>query len=82
MEQPHAAPSFRKTPFGIAAALLAVAVSAYLYLAHKDHLLALLPFALLAACPLMHLFMHRDHSRHGDHSQHRGGEDRDDTRSG
>lgn len=24
---------------------------------HKDHVLALLPYAFLAACPLLHMFM-------------------------
>lgn len=83
MEQPHTTPSFWKTPLGIAATLLAIAASAYLYLAHKDHVLALLPFALLAACPLMHLFMHRGHGKHGSHAPHQGREGgRDDTHSG
>lgn len=45
-------PSFWKTHLGIGAALLAIPASAYLYLTHKDHVLAALPFLLLAACPL------------------------------
>lgn len=28
---------------------------------HRAHLLGALPYLLLAACPLMHLFMHRNH---------------------
>jgi hypothetical protein len=67
MDQQRARPSFWKSPFGIAATLVAVAASIYLYLVHKDHVLALLPYAFLAACPLMHMFMHRGHG-HGDHS--------------
>jgi hypothetical protein len=59
------APSFWKSPFGIACTVLAVAASVYLWFAHKDHVLALLPYAVLAACPLMHMFMHRGH--HGHH---------------
>lgn len=68
MEQhQHQRPSSWRTPTGIASALLAVAASIYLYVTHKDHLLASLPFLLLAACPLMHVFMHRGHGRaHGD----------------
>ncbi len=65
--QPH--PSFFRTPLGVIATLIAVAASIYLYVAHKDHLLALLPFAFLAACPLMHVFMHRGHG-HGGHDGH------------
>lgn len=65
--QQHARPSFWKTPFGIVATILAAVASVYLYVTHKDHVLALLPFAFLAACPLMHVFMHRGHG-HGGHS--------------
>ena len=60
-------PSFWKTPFGIAAAVVAVVASAYVYLDHQGHAKALLPFLLLAACPLMHVFMHRGHGGHGGH---------------
>lgn len=75
--EPHSTPSFWKTPFGIGATLVAIAASIYLYVVHKDHLLALLPYAFLAACPLMHMFMHRGH-RHGGHSH--GARDHDPTR--
>jgi hypothetical protein len=67
MDQQHARPSFLKTPFGIVATLAAVVASGYLWVTHRDHVLALLPFAFLAACPLMHIFMHRGHG-HGGHA--------------
>ena len=67
MDQQQGRASFWKTPFGIGATVAAVAASVYLWVAHKDHVLALLPFAFLAACPLMHMFMHRGHG-HGGHS--------------
>ena len=73
MDQQHVRPSFWRSPFGIVATLVAVATSAYLYLVHKDHVLALLPYAFLAACPLMHMFMHHGHGGHGGHAQ---GDDR------
>ena len=40
----------------------------YLVTAHLNHLLAALPYLFLAACPLMHVFMHRGHGGqdHGD----------------
>ncbi len=60
-------PSFWKSPIGIACTLTAIAASIYLWLAHKDHVLALLPYAFLAACPLMHMFMHRGHHGHQGH---------------
>ena len=55
-------------------------IAAYFLLTeHRAHVLAALPWLLLLACPLMHLFMHRGH-----HSQHqeRGtgtGEKKDET---
>lgn len=33
---------------------------------HKAHFLGALPYLFLLACPLMHVFMHRDHGRHSD----------------
>jgi hypothetical protein len=43
---------------------------------HRAHVLPWLPWLFLAACPLMHLFMHHGHSRH----DHRGGGDGPDGR--
>lgn len=34
---------------------------------HRVHLIAWLPWIILAACPLMHLFMHGGHGGHGGH---------------
>lgn len=68
MNDPNTTPSFWKTPFGIVATIAAIGASIYLYLVHRDHVLALLPFLFLAACPLMHMFMHRGHG----HSHGRG----------
>ena len=48
------------------------AIAAYFLITeHKAHLSGLLnywPFLLLAACPLLHMFMHGGHGRHGDDS--------------
>ena len=53
-----------------------VAVAAYFLItehrAHLSGLLYYLPFLLLLACPLMHLFMHRGHGGHS----HEGGDKR------
>jgi len=41
----------------------------FLITEHTAHVLGVLPWLLLAACPLMHLFMHHghhDHESHGD----------------
>lgn len=55
-----------------------IAVAGYfLWTEHEAHLkgfIPYLPFLLLLACPLMHLFMHHGHSGHGDHN---GGDEQD-----
>ena len=43
-----------------------IVLAVYLVLWHSAHVAAVLPFLVIAACPLMHLFMHRGHGhRHG-----------------
>lgn len=37
----------------------------YLWTEHRAHLLGALPFLLLLACPLIHLFVHHGHARGG-----------------
>lgn len=64
-----------KSPLGLVSAVVAVALSVYLWIAHQNHVLALLPYAFLAACPLMHMFMHRGH-----HGHHHGGSPQPDQR--
>ena len=45
-----------------------VAVAAYfLWTEHQAHVIQYLPFLMLLACPLMHLFHHGGHGRHGGH---------------
>jgi hypothetical protein len=36
-----------------------------IYTGHSAHLLGALPYLLLLACPLMHIFMHGGHHHHG-----------------
>ncbi|MGE3476062.1 MAG: DUF2933 domain-containing protein [Rhodospirillaceae bacterium] len=53
---------------GIATAV-AIAILAFLiYRGHSAHLLGALPYLLILACPLMHIFMH------GGHGHHHGGQ--------
>ena len=51
------------------------AVAAYFLLSeHRAHFFGALPFLLLLACPLMHIFMHGGHGGHGGgHGGHFGG---------
>lgn len=54
------------TPVGLMSlGLAAVAAFYYLWAYHQQHVLALLPFALLLLCPLMHLFGHGHGHQHG-----------------
>ncbi|MEJ7930202.1 DUF2933 domain-containing protein [Ramlibacter sp. AN1015] len=67
---PQTARSFWRSPFGVAVTVLAVLASIYLYLPHQDHGNALLPYLVVATCPLMHVFMHRGHGHgHGHHQE-------------
>jgi hypothetical protein len=43
----------------------------YLLTEHRAHLFGALPYLLILACPLMHIFMHRSH---GDHAASRDSE--------
>lgn len=49
----------------IAWIVFAAIAAFYLWTEHRAHLLGALPFLLLLACPLMHLFMHGGHGGHG-----------------
>lgn len=63
---------FLKTPAGWALIAFLAIGGFYLVTEHTAHLFGLLPYALLLACPLMHMFMHGGHGGHsGDH--HRKG---------
>ena len=44
----------------------------FLFTEHRAHVLGILPYLILLACPLMHLFMHHGHNNH-DHETHNHG---------
>lgn len=65
---PPEAPSFWRSPAGVALLVAAAVGGFYLVTEHTAHLFGALPYLLLLACPLMHVFMHRGHGhRHGRH---------------
>ncbi|MBD3847446.1 DUF2933 domain-containing protein [Bosea sp. SSUT16] len=41
----------------------------YLITEHRAHLLGWLPFLIILACPLLHVFMHGKHGGHGGHGR-------------
>lgn len=49
------------TRLGWVITLALAALGAYLFIAHAEHLVSALPYLLLVACPLMHVFMHGGH---------------------
>jgi branched-subunit amino acid transport protein len=61
--------SFWLSTRGLAALGLIAAASYFLLVEYREHLLAFLPYAILLACPFMHLFMHHGHGHHGVQSQ-------------
>ena len=55
----------------VALLTIAAAGAAWILTRHANHALRLLPYALLLACPLMHVAHHGRH-RHGGHKRRRG----------
>jgi hypothetical protein len=49
----------------------------YLVTEHQAHLYGALPWLLILACPLMHLFMHHGHGGHGHDQTHASSGDPD-----
>ncbi len=60
-------PAFDRLSASGRAALIGSCVIAALFLiyAHTMHVLGVLPYLLLLACPLMHVFMHHGHGHRG-----------------
>jgi hypothetical protein len=77
MDLPHEdPPSFWRSPGGLALAVVVAVGGFYLVTEHTAHLFGALPYLILLACPLMHVFMHRGHGHHGQHpGQSRGSDD-------
>ena len=64
-----------KTPAGWALIGFLAIAAFYLVTEHTAHLFGFLPFAILLACPLMHIFMHHGHGGHHHHGQQAPGGD-------
>ena len=72
MEQQHQEHPWWRSPVGIITCGFLVVAGFFLVTEHTAHVFGVLPYLLIAACPLMHLFMHHGHG-HG----HSGGSDRE-----
>jgi hypothetical protein len=65
-ESPH---SFLTSRAGLVFIGFAIIAGALLFTEHRAHVLGLLIWLPLLACPLMHMFMHHGHGGHGVHGQ-------------
>ena len=63
------APSFWRSRYAIGLIVIGAVAGYFLLTEHLAHVVGALPFLLLLACPLMHVFMHHGH-RHGGHGHH------------
>lgn len=60
-------PSFWRSRYAIGLLVIGSVAGYFLFTEHWAHLRSALPYLLLLACPLMHLFMHGGH-HHGTHA--------------
>ena len=67
-------PSFWRSPSGLTLLVAVAAGGFYLVTEHTAHLFGALPYLILLACPLMHVFMHHGHGGHR-HGQPRSSDD-------
>ena len=78
------APPFWRSRYAIGLLVLGAVAAYFLLSEHRAHLFGALPFVLLLACPLMHMFMHGGHGGHrgghGDHSDGKLGAGSSDSR--
>jgi hypothetical protein len=63
----HSIRNFLGSPAGLLTTIAVAAVGAYFLWTHTGHVLTALPYLLLLACPLMHLFGHRHHHGQKEH---------------
>jgi len=60
-------PPFWRSRRGIAWLAFAAVATWFLWTEHRAHLLGALPWLIVLACPLIHVFMHRGHHGHHGH---------------
>jgi hypothetical protein len=63
--------NWRSYSVTIAFAGFAAIAAFYLYTEHRAHLFGAIPYLLIPACLLMHVFMHGGHGGHGGHGSGR-----------
>jgi hypothetical protein len=68
-------PSFWRSRYAIGLIVIGAVAAYFLLTEHLAHVVGVLPFLLLLACPLMHVFMHHGHGGHGHHDHGSGHQD-------
>lgn len=58
-------PSFWSSRYAVGLLVIGAVAAYYLLTEHLAHVAGALPWLLLLACPLMHVFMHHGHGAHG-----------------
>lgn len=72
----EAPPSFWGSRYAIGLIVIGAVAGYFLLTEHLAHVVGALPYLLILACPLMHLFMHGGHGGHGHHHGPQGSEPR------
>lgn len=76
MDHDHGAherpPGFWTSRYALGLFVIGAVAAYFLLTEHRAHFFGALPYLLLLACPLMHLFMHHGHGSHGGHKHHAG----------
>ena len=60
-----AAPPFWRSRYAVGLLVFGAVAAYFLLSEHRAHFIGALPYLLLLACPIMHLFMHHGHGGHG-----------------
>ena len=63
---------FLTSPAGLVMIGFLAIAGVYLWIEHRAHLLGVVVWLPLLACPLMHLFTHQGHGGHAEHRQNPG----------
>lgn len=63
-DQRESPPGFWGSRYAIGLLVIGAVAAYFLLTEHLAHVAGALPFLLVLACPLMHLFMHRGHGHH------------------
>lgn len=69
----NGAPPFWRSRYALGLLVFGAVAAYFLLSEHRAHFLGALPFLLLLACPLMHVFMHGGHGGHGGGHAHQAG---------